>query len=375
MARRAKPETVAASADITDENKVIGKVSVYHGISEEIRLRQELEAVKQGLRRVEMKYTFEDILGYSPEFASVVRTAKNAAITPASILLEGESGTGKEVLAQAIHNASRRRTQNFVKIDCSGLSSSSAPELFGFADGRASYSRAGGIIGEADRGTLYLANIERLPEDAQRKLLAVMTGREACSPGIYGEKRIDVRFLSSSKIDLGKVVSEGGFLQELYDRLSVFHLRIPPLRERPSDIGLIARYLINQYNDILNRHINDIEPSAIEMLKEQHWSGNVRGLESLLSKTIISMDECEDQIKKIHILSLLEKTPVQSAATADSATGINVVVKLNDAVNETERVYIINALERNGGDKNKAAAELDIPLRTLYYKCKKLRIL
>jgi len=316
-------------------------------ISEINRLRAELDAVKQELRRVETQYTFDDLAGNSELFLSTVQTAKNAALTSASILIEGESGTGKSILARAIHNASRRWSQNFIEYDCS------------FDEEFIESGNVWNIFKSADRGTIYLSNIDRLPYNMQEKLLQTMINKEVRLPGASGAKKIDLRFIFSTKENLKKFVPDGRISRELYDRLSVFRFFLPPLRERKEDIEIISQYFINRFNTILNRNIEGIDSEAIKLLTEQNWPGNIRELESVISKTIVNMEQGEKQIKKSHII-------------IEAHSGL--AIKLNDAVAETEKVHIVNALKLSGGDKSKAAAALDIPLRTLYYKCKRLGI-
>ena len=317
-------------------------------ISEVNRLQQELDTVKQRLRFVEKRCTFEDIVGCDPELLSIIQTAKSAAPTPASILIEGERGTGKTLLAQSIHNTSRRWTQSFIKADCDGFNRSCENELHG-------------LIESANRGTLFLANVDRLSAQAQIRVLEIMASRQIVQPGSTEIKKIDVRFLSSSEVDLRKLVHNGSFSKELFERLAVFHLRIPSLRERKNDIELIVGYLINQYNALLGKRIGSVSPAAVKMLNNQEWPGNIRQLKTLISKTIVNMDDAQEQIDIIHFVN-----------THSYDTGV--VISLDKAVAEAERAYITSALARNGGDKNKAAIDLDIPLRTLYYKCKKLGI-
>jgi len=304
-------------------------------VSEINRLQQELDLVKQRLRFAEKKNTFEDIAGSDPDFLAVVQKAKSAAITPASILLEGEKGTGKSLLAQAIHNASRRWSQKLVMVNCAEMDGSFESEL----------PRA---FEAANRGTLYLANIDILPQGIQCVLLREM-------------KKTEVRLICSTEVDLVKMVADGSYAGELFDRISVFRLKIPPLRERKDDIRFIAGYFISYMNSLFDKRICCIEPEAVEMLKEQEWPGNVGELKSLFSKIIMNMDDNHTEIKRMHLYS---------GQTSEPEIG----VRLDDAVNEAERKIIAAALVRNNGDKNSAAAELDIPLRTLYYKCKRLGI-
>ncbi len=386
MISRAKSEMVADSRDITAGGELLGRVVVYHDNSELNRLRRELERVRQGLRRAEARYGFEDIVGEGAGLARLKQLAKSAALTPAALLLEGEAGAGKETLANAIHNTSRRKTQSFATVNCADYDAEQLEyRLFGYLHGAFAASRRGGergLILDANRGTVFIDNIDLLPPPLQTKLLRVLAEREVVPAGGQTGVKVDVRFISATRQDISAMAETGAFSRELLGRLAVFHFKLPPLRERPQDVEAVTQYFINQYNLMFGRRVRRASPEAIELLAAQRWPGNLRELEGVISRTLFGMGESEDTLQKMHLIDMLERTAREDAARANGKgedsdampPGNTVVVRLADAVGETERSYIQRALARHKGDRQKAANDLDIPLRTLYYKCKKFGI-
>lgn len=381
MMRRSKNEVICDSSDIFKDNQVIGTVAVYHDISEVNRLKRELDKVNQKLRKSQGKYTFQDIIGKDPALRHMIKIARGAAATPATIMIRGESGTGKEIVAHAIHNSSGRRHENFVKVNCTSLPEELIEsELFGYSEGAFTGARRGGKKGlfqEAHRGTLFLDEIGDISLRMQMKLLRVLQEKEIMPVGSTDVIRVDVRIICATNKNLEELVEKGGFRDDLYYRLNVFPLFIPPLRDRPDDIGDISRYLINHYNELYGRNVQEVEPAAIELLTEQKWKGNVRELENVLSRTMINMEESGSVLRRSHLLATFgigrdpgPAAPAQrGGGTRDPAP---IVVRLHEVMEAAERRCILDALERNGGNKNTAAYELGIPLRTLYYKCGKL---
>lgn len=381
MMRRAKKEVVSDRSNILYEGKVMGSVVVSHDISEVNRLKKELDKVNQKLRKVQGKYTFEDIIGNNPELLHTIKIAKGAAATPATIIIRGESGTGKEIFAHAIHNSSNRRHENFIKVNCTSLSEELIEsELFGYCDGAFTGARRGGKRGlfqEAHNGTLFLDEIGDVSLRMQVKLLRVLQEKEIMPVGSTKTIKVDVRIICATNKKLEEMVEKKDFREDLYYRLNVFPLYIPPLRERLQDIEKISRYLLNQYNELYCRKVQEIEPAVIELLMKQTWKGNVRELENILSRIMINMNEEEMVLKKTHLISTFEDVHGYELSDCSYESGTkkeypSLVIKLNDALKDTEKNCIRLAIERNAGNKNNAAYELGIPLRTLYYKCNKL---
>lgn len=378
MIRRSKKEVVSDSSKIYKNNNLIGTVVVYHDISEINRLKKELDKVNQRLRKVESKYTFKDIVGKNPKLLHTIKIAKGAALTPATIMIRGESGTGKEIFAHAIHNSSTRRHQKFVKVNCSSIPENLLEsELFGYKDGAFTGAMRGGKKGlfqEAHRGTLFLDEVGDVSPRMQVKILRVLQEKEIMPIGSTENIKVDVRIICATNKHLEEMVDEGKFREDLYYRLNVFPIFIPPLRKRLEDIKDISLYLINKYNEIYNRNVNEIEESAVDLLKSQTWRGNVRELENFLSRIMINMDERDVIIKSKHVSDIFQEMNISVDSRKNNLSLHNKKIKLKDILNEVEEKCIKDAIERNNGDKNKAAFELDIPLRTLYYRCKKLNL-
>lgn len=364
MIRRSSKEVIFESIPF-----LYGKIVVYHDISEVNHLRRELEKLNQRLRNAEVKYTFSDIIGNAPPLLHTIKIAKGAALTPATVLLRGESGTGKEIFAHAIHNYSPRRNRPFVKINCTSLPDTLLEsELFGYVDGAFTGARRGGKKGlfqEANQGTLFLDEIGDISPAMQIKLLRVLQEKEIMPVGASQTVPLDVRIICATHRNLEEMIENGTFREDLYYRLNVFPLFLTPLRERQEDIGAISLYLLNLHNPQYGRHVEEIEPAALALLKKQPWRGNVRELENILARAMIYLPEQERTLRKEALLPLLSKMSAEAPPQGK-------LQKLADAIESAERACIANALLKYEQNKNKAAFELDISLRTLYYKCKKL---
>ena len=383
MLKRGNVEFVSDRKNIGTENYEIGMVTVYHDISEINRLKKELDRVNQKLRKAEVKYTFKDIIGKNPDLLKVIETAKVAAMTPATIMIRGESGTGKEIMANAIHNTSKRRNEKFVKINCSSIPEELLEsELFGYKEGAFTGARRGGKKGlfqEADGGTLFLDEIGDISPKMQVKMLRTLQEREIMPVGSTEAVPVDVRIISATNKNLEEMVSDGKFREDLYYRLNVFPLFIPPLRQRKNDMKEIVLYLLNKYDSFYDRSVTEITDEAVNLLKEEEWPGNVRELENVVSRALINLDMQAKTLNSDDILEALGSKKILKKTSENQKGGHPIEMDslprtLNAAMKETEKILIKNSLRRWQGDKNKAAAELDVPLRTFYYKCKTLGI-
>lgn len=398
MIRRSSTELVAEGQDICVDNVPIGKVVVYHDISDINRLKRELDRVNQKLRKAQTKYTFKDIIGQSSSMLHVIETAKVASMTPATIMLRGESGTGKEIFANAIHNNSPRRNEKFVKINCSSLPEELLEsELFGYKEGAFTGALRGGRKGlfqEADKGTLFLDEVGDVSPRMQVKLLRALQEKEIMPVGAVEPVKVDVRIICATNKPLEKMIAEESFREDLYYRLNVFPLHIPPLRERKEDIPYIVAYLLQQYNEFYGRNVESVSKEAVMLLQQEDWNGNVRELENVLSRAFINLEptvacleaEAIEQAllgeyrlprKREHAARVQGAQDAQRVQGAQGVQGVpngEVSVNLHDAVAETEQRCIEQALKACEGDKNKAAVMLGLPVRTLYYKCKKYGI-
>lgn len=377
MAKRKHAEIVSDVKNIYNIGTKIGYVVVHHDISEINRLRRELEKLNQKLRKVQTKLTFKDIIGKNPSFQKVINTAKIVAATPATIFLRGESGTGKEIFANAIHNASPRRNEKLVKINCASIAEELIEsEFFGYKEGAFTGAQRGGKRGlfqEADHGTLFMDEIGDISPRMQVKLLRTLQEKEIMPIGSLESIPVDVRIICATNKPLEHMVESGEFREDLYYRLNVFPLEIPPLRERKEDIEEISMYLINKYNDVYDRNVKQIEKQAVELLKDRQWIGNVRELENVLARALINQGVNETVLLAEDVMIALGGEGIKKPERKDKKIE-EMPLDINIAIEITERSCIQRALTESNGDKNKAAVLLGIPLRTLYYKCKKLNI-
>lgn len=369
MIKRGNTELVADSKNVYIGDEKVANVTIYHDISEINRLRRELDRLNQKLRKVETKITFDDIIGKDKELQKVIATAKVAAMTPATILIRGESGTGKEIFANAIHNASPRRNGRIVKINCSSIPEELLEsELFGYKEGAFTGAQRGGKHGlfyEADQGTLFLDEIGDVSPRMQVKLLRTLQEKEIMPVGSTESISVDVRIICATNKPLEELIESGEFREDLYYRLNVFPLFVPPLRERKEDIDDIARYIINKYNDFYDRKVDNVEDEAIQLLKEKDWLGNVRELENVISRALINLEAEETTLTRYDIsVALGEKIKRKSSDKNQPLE--NLPNDINKAIEETERYCIQRALAETENDKNKAAHILGIPIRTLY---------
>lgn len=376
-------KTLRGNSTASNRGESIGNVTIYHDVSEVNRLKRELDRVNQKLRKAEVKYTFKDIIGKNPELLKVIETAKVAAMTPATILIRGESGTGKEIMANAIHNTSKRRNEKFVKINCSSIPEELLEsELFGYKEGAFTGARRGGKKGlfqEADGGTLFLDEIGDVSPKMQVKLLRSLQEREIMPVGSTETIPVDVRVISATNKNLEEMVEDGEFREDLYYRLNVFPLYIPPLRKRKEDMEAIVLYLLNKYDSFYDRQVTSVDQQAVELLQKKDWPGNIRELENVISRALINLDVQAQNLSVEDIAEALGGKEIRRKQTnADSEENeMNLELlpqNLSDALKIVERQLIEKTLTKADGDKNRAAAELQVPLRTLYYKCKTLGI-
>lgn len=369
----AKKDVLVDGAPITVNDQLVGSVAVIHDISEIKRLTEELDKAKQIIRTLEAKYDFKDIIALSPEMIRVVEQASKAATTPATILLLGESGTGKELFAHAIHNSSQRKHNQFIRVNCAAIADSlMESELFGYSEGAFTGARRGGKKGlfeQASGGTIFLDEIGEVNLNVQAKLLRVLQEREIVRVGDAKSIPVNVRIIAATNVDLEEAVAAGKFREDLYYRIRVFPLYIPPLRERPEEVPALARHLLRKFNQEYGRVVEDIAPDALALLQEYPWPGNVRELENILGRAIINMRSNETWIRREHLPPFFPSNPRQIPAA--STLTESCATTLGDAVADFERGYLRRVLDQHKGNKTKAASQLGISLRSLYYKIEK----
>jgi formate hydrogenlyase transcriptional activator len=308
--------------------------------------------------------SFEDIVGRSPALQLALREVEVVAPTDSGVLIRGETGTGKELIAQAIHNRSARRGRPFVKLNCAAIPSGLLEsELFGHEKGAftGAIVRKPGRFEVADKGTLFLDEVGDIPLDLQSKLLRVLQEREFERLGSTHTQRVDVRVIAATHRDLKKMVEEGTFRSDLFYRLHVFPLVVPPLRDRREDIPLIVRHFVEMYAKRMNRRIDTIPTRTMEVLMDYGWPGNVRELQNFIERAVI-LSPGGSLRPPLHELTH-ETVP-------DSQTRLSTLV-------EMEREHVLRALKESnwitGGPKG-AAAKLGMKRTTLAYRIRKLNI-
>jgi len=360
-------------APIIVGGEVRGSVGVIHDLSEIKRLTEELAKANQLIRALNAKYTFDDVVGKSTSMVMAIDQAKKAAQTPATVLLRGESGTGKELFAHAIHNASERKYESFVRVNCAALSESLLEsELFGYEDGAFTGAKRGGRRGlfeEASGGTLFLDEIGELRTSTQSKLLRAIQEKEILRVGGTNPVSVDVRLIAATHINLEQAVAQGRFREDLYYRLNVIPIVIPPIRYRKEDIPAIAERMLYRLNQLYGRHVERISDDAISLLQAYDWPGNVRELENAIGRAMIRMSIHEVLLDANHI-PVLSGGPEWASKTglADAGAPLPLGIKLEDVLRVAERQALQAALSASGGNKTEAAKRLGISVRSLYYK-------
>lgn len=317
------------------------------------------------------RYTFEDIIGESEPLIKTKSMANFVANGISSILIYGDTGTGKELFAQSIHNASPRRAKPFVALNCGALPATLIESnLFGYEEGAFTGAKKGGSPGafeQANGGTIFLDEISEMELGLQTKLLRVLQEREVVRIGGLKPKKIDVRVIASTNKDLNVLIAEGKFRQDLFYRLNVVQIKIPSLKERQGDIILLARYFMQKYNAAFGKAIEKIDPETIGILKNHNWPGNVRELQNCIEHAMNMVGRDTYELLPKHLPSYLrqESNSVKDAVVLEIKPGH---LNLGDALRETEKKIIKEALEVVKYKKVKAARLLGISTTTLWRK-------
>lgn len=308
------------------------------------------------------------IIGHSPSILNAIEVAKRAAASTSTILLQGESGTGKEVFARAIHQWSPRRDQPFVVVNCVALPEELLEsELFGHERGAftGAHQRKCGKLELADGGTVFLDEIGELKSRLQAKLLRVL--QEHAVERVGGTKpiRIDLRFVAATNRHLDRAIREGLFREDLYDRLNVITVMLPPLRDRPEDITPLTNHFLAHYCGRLGKRIKEITPDAWELLQHYHWPGNVRELANFIERAVVL--STHDRITSEDLpLTVLTSAPESPASDAPRG--------FHEAVVAYKRQIIREALHRSGGNQSRAASALGLQRTYLARLIKELQV-
>lgn len=370
-------EYVVDLAPIVLDGKIKGGIGVFKDITEVERLSKELQRILRQTDRLksivhhayQARYTFDDIIGTSDGIRKVIELARRFARGGNDILITGESGTGKEVLAQAIHNAGDRATGPFVTVNCAALSPSLLEsELFGYIEGAFTGARKGGKVGLfeiADGGTIFLDEIAELTPEMQGRCLRVLQERTIRRVGDTQETRLDVHVITATNRDLSRMAEENAFRQDLYYRLWVLNIHIPPLRERNIDIRVLADHFLAQCGRKIMRRL-EFAPEIYERFSKYGWPGNVR---ELIHTVEFATQMADDSVIAPHHLP--------GSLNPESIPDRLQTGKLSELVRDFERKVITGRLKYYGKSmeaKKSIARDLGISKATLYNKLKGLNI-
>ena len=328
--------------------------------------KRENEALRRQLKE---KGSFGRIVGNSPKMRRIYQVIEQAAPTPASVLIIGESGTGKELVAQTIHQLSPRADAPFVAINCAAIPETLLEsEIFGHERGAftGATDRRAGCFELADRGTLFLDEIAEMVPVTQVKLLRVLQERRFRRLGGRVEQEVDVRVIAATNMNPLDAIRDGKLRDDLYYRLNVFTIELPPLRDRKDDLGLIIQSMLEEFNARDRRNVKAVTPEAMRMLELYDWPGNVRELRNVVERaTILARGEF---IEATHMPRF--GAPPR---TIDPPSGSGVTIAPGMTVDEAERKLIIATLEASGNNKTRAAEMLGISLKTLHNKLNRMK--
>jgi len=333
---------------------------------------RDLSAIEQLRREIKSSYTFEDIVGKSEAFRKIFALLPDIAESESTVLIEGPSGSGKELLARAVHNLSRRSKQPYVVVNCGALPVTLfESELFGYIKGAFTDAKRDkpGRLALAEGGTIFFDEISELPPETQVKLLRVLQEREYEPLGGVGPLKSNVRVVAATNRKLAELVSQGKFRDDLYFRLAVIRLTVPPLRERRQDIPFLVEHFIRRFSAKRGKKITGVSPAVMEFLMRHDFPGNVRELENLIEYGFVL---CHDRCIDVHHLpeDLQPEVKRQAAASGTPKAGGDRKKRLNAAEGDAIR----GALRANGGKVEETARDLGISRTTLWRKMKKLGI-
>jgi len=355
-------------------------VALVEGIADQIGTALERDQLSAEIMRLKSQLherNTSQIIGQASKIRRAIELALNVADTNTNVLIQGESGTGKELIANLIHYNSGRENEPFVKLNCGAIPETLLEsELFGHEKGAFTDARnqRQGRFEEADGGTLFLDEIGEMSLSAQVKLLRVLQDGEFTRVGGKEVLKTNARVIAASNINLEKAVEEGKFRKDLFYRLSVFPIVVPPLRERPEDIHLLVFHFLETYKEKTGRFVSGISKEALRALVNYEWSGNVRELENAIERAVIiasgrqiELDDLPEAISKRAFESFAQARQ-ERAKAASEGRSINLEIDFPASMEEIEKQAIELALDYSGGDKSRASRLLNIGRKTLYRK-------
>jgi len=330
------------------------------------RLQDENQALKRQLRR---ERGFENFVGRNPQMLDIFATIRKTADSLSTVLITGESGTGKELVAHALHEESPRRSGPFVSVNCGAIPETlMESEFFGHLKGAFTGAVASttGLFSAASGGTLFLDEITEVPQSVQVKLLRAIQEREVRRVGDTRDVKVDVRLVAASNRDVAKAVAGGMLREDLFYRLNVIPIHIPPLRERTEDIPLLAAHFIKKIAAELGKSVRGVTPEALAILEGYHWPGNIRELENVIERALV-LGGGETLDTDALPADLRRPRDVQDVPVEIPESGLD----LQATLDQIEQRYIQMALARTGGVQTRAAELLRVSFRQLRYKLQK----
>jgi DNA-binding NtrC family response regulator len=350
------------------------------------RLREENVQLKRALKQ---RFNFPNIIGKSEKMLTLFDLVAQVAPSRSTVLISGESGTGKELIAKAIHSASTRADRAFVPVNTGSIPVDLLEsQLFGHVKGAFTSAVASkkGLFEVADQGTIFFDEIATVSPETQAKLLRVIQEREFMRLGGTEQLKVDVRIVAASNIDLLSLVKEGRFREDLYHRLNVIHLHLPPLRDRREDIPMLLAHFLERFCTENSKPLRLFTPSAMKLLMDYDWPGNVRELENVVERAVVlstqervDVDLLPESLRSKEIvrgvrLQLSEFLPPLPGEAGSRTAADNPNPSLFQIIDEVERRIIVDMLERTGWNQTEAAERFLIPLSTLNQKIKRLGI-
>ncbi|MCR1287827.1 sigma-54 interaction domain-containing protein [Shouchella clausii] len=367
-----KKDVIVNVAPVIVDGELKGSIGVIHDVSELNRLSSQLQHAQKRLATLEATYSFSEIVGTSKEMAFAIEQAKRGAKTSFPILLLGETGTGKELFAHAIHNESERKGQPFVRVNCAALTETLLEsELFGYEQGAFSgalKSGKKGLFEEAEHGSIFLDEIGEMSPNTQAKLLRVLQEQEIVRVGGTKPIPIHVRVIAATNVDLEGAIRERRFREDLYYRLNKLPIRIPPLRERLSDLPALIDHLLRKLNLDYGHNIQSISKLVLSRFEGYYWPGNVRELENVLARSMIYMDLGATELTDVSLPQEFGQSGKREVSHAAAPK------QLQAFLAEKEKEHLRQTLAEVDGVKTEAAKLLGISIRSLYYKLEKYNL-
>ncbi|TJY41178.1 PAS domain S-box protein [Cohnella pontilimi] len=382
--------TINRTYPLLDHGEVVGALEVAKDITNIVQLHDQILDLRHQLHEAQQKqnknkgtarYEFSDLIGRSKPFADALSLAKKTSRTSSPVMISGPTGTGKELFAQSIHNAGVRRSRPFIAQNCAAVPADLLEGLM-FGTARGAFTGAidrPGLFEQANGGTLFLDELNSLDLYLQAKLLRVLQDGMVRRIGGTTEQQADVRVITAMNTDPKDALEKGILRHDLYFRLSVVNLYLPPLQQRSEDIPLLAEHFIEKFNPLFGVTINGISPAALERLLAYSWPGNVRELSHAIESAFNMLELGEERIEEHHLPAHIREfhvaySPARVPAPRSQAVDPHSVGRLTDRVQEFERLSILEALHKNDYNITLTAQTLGIKRQSLQYKMKRYGI-